>query len=327
MLYYESKSTDPYLNLATEQYLFDSIKAQDIFMLWQNDNAVIIGKNQNTEAEINRAFVEERGIRVARRLSGGGAVYHDMGNLNFTFIMSDDGLDELNFQHFCQPVLKTLSEFGVKAETHGRNDITVDGKKFSGNAQYRKNGRIMHHGTTMFNSDLDVLQQALSPPEMKVQSKGVASVRSRVTNIGEHMPSDITLEIFKNALVKHVLPQGFEEYEPSDADIKHIAYMRDTVYDTWQWNFGASPQYNIVKKRRVEGCGILEFYLDIKHGKIVDMQCFGDFFGDNPCELLIRMLIDCELRPDAMATVLADIDISKYFYNLNKPTFIDILCS
>jgi len=322
MLFYEPKSNDPYFNLAMEQHLFDA--GRDIFMLWQNDNAIIIGKNQNAEAEINRPFVDRRNIRVARRLSGGGAVYHDLGNLNFTFITKD--FEEAGFSHFCQPVLKTLAELGVEAQAQGRNDITIDGKKFSGNARYSKNGRVMHHGTIMFSSDLDTLQEALTPSESKLQGKGVKSIKSHVTNILDHLDDDITLEIFKQCLIKNVLAPGYTTYIPSDDDIASVKQMRDEKYATWQWNFGASPRYSIQKKRRVESCGTLEFYLDIKEGKITDIQCFGDYFGDRPFVELAARLHNCELRPDIITDAIADVNISEYFYNLSKQTFIEILC-
>jgi len=323
MLYYESRSTDPYFNIALEWHLFCNVAAQSIFMLWQNDNAIIIGKNQNAEAEINRPFVEAHGIKVARRKTGGGAVYHDLGNLNFTFIVPHG--DDINFQYFCQPVLQTLAQFGVKAEIKGRNDITIGGKKFSGNAQYRRDGWVMHHGTIMLNSNLEVLQQALSPSREKIQSKGVKSIRSHVTNICEHLAVDITPDMFKSELAKNVLPQNHGIYELSDTDIKHITHMRDTLFSTWQWNFGASPRYSVQKKRRVEGCGTLEFYLDIKDGKIAGIECFGDYFWNIPFELLAPALQGCELRPQAIAKAIEGIDLNEYFYNLSKDDFISIL--
>jgi len=325
MLYYAPKTTDPYHNLATEQHLFDTQKTQDIFMLWQNDNAIIIGKNQNADAEINRNFVDQRGICVARRLSGGGAVYHDMGNLNFTFIMSDK--KDIDFQYFCQPVMQALAQFGIIAEAGGRNDITIDGKKFSGNAQYRKDGRVMHHGTIMFDCDLDAMQTALTPGDVKLEGKGVKSVRSRVTNIKEHLADEITLADFAAALVKNVLgSSGLQIYQPSNHDMAAITRLQDEIYATWQWNFGASPQYTVQKKQRVQGCGTLDFYLDIKHGKIQAIQCFGDFFSDKPFLHLAQHLVGCSLQKLSIAAAIENININEYFYNLSKETFIKILC-
>ena len=181
--YLDLMTTDPSYNLAMEQYVFDCLPRDRMyFMLWQNDNAIIVGKYQNTIAEINEEAVRERGIRVVRRLSGGGAVYHDMGNLNFTFITDVGESNALDLKLFCEPVVRTLATLGVKAEVNGRNDITIDGKKFSGNSQYIRQGRVMHHGTIMFDSDLSVVSEALRVDPTKIQTKGIRSVRSRVTN-------------------------------------------------------------------------------------------------------------------------------------------------
>ena len=185
--YLDLMTTDPSYNLAMEQYVFDCLPRDRMyFMLWQNDNAIIVGKYQNTIAEINEETVRERGIRVVRRLSGGGAVYHDMGNLNFTFITDVGESNALDLKLFCEPVVRTLATLGVKAEVNGRNDITIDGKKFSGNSQYIRQGRVMHHGTIMFDSDLSVVGEALRVDPTKIQTKGIRSVRSRVTNVAEH---------------------------------------------------------------------------------------------------------------------------------------------
>ena len=204
--YLDLMTTDPSYNLAMEQYVFDCLPRDRMyFMLWQNDNAIIVGKYQNTISEINEQAVRERGIRVVRRLSGGGAVYHDMGNLNFTFITDAGGSSALDMKLFCAPVVRTLAALGVKAEVNGRNDITIDGKKFSGNSQYLRQGRVMHHGTIMFDSDLSVVGEALRVDPTKIQTKGIRSVRSRVTNVAEHLPERVTLPEFRRILLENIL--------------------------------------------------------------------------------------------------------------------------
>ena len=217
--YLDLMTTDPSYNLAMEQYVFDCLPRDRMyFMLWQNDNAIIVGKYQNTISEINEEAVRERGIRVVRRLSGGGAVYHDMGNLNFTFITDAGGSSTLDMKLFCEPVVRTLAALGVRAEVNGRNDITIDGKKFSGNSQYLRQGRVMHHGTIMFDSDLSVVGEALRVDPTKIQTKGIRSVRSRVTNVAEHLPERVTLPEFRRILLENILRENPGEEYPLTPD-------------------------------------------------------------------------------------------------------------
>ena len=198
------KSKDPYLNLAIEEYLFRNT-TDDIFMLWQNEPTVVIGKNQNVYAEINREYTKEHNIKIARRITGGGAVYHDLGNVNYTFISSrnKEGID---FKYFTAPIIDALKAIGVNAELSGRNDITVNCKKISGNAQYSTDTRTLHHGTLLFDSDLSVLSSALNVDEEKIRSKAISSTRSRVINIKdlilENYKTDEFIDIIKNHIIK-----------------------------------------------------------------------------------------------------------------------------
>ena len=242
MNYLNLKTTDPAFNLAVEEYVFDYLPRDRMYvMLWQNDNAIIIGKNQNTLAEINEAYVKQQGIRVVRRLSGGGAVYHDMGNLNFTVIADAQG-ESLNFGRFCALVVKTLQRLGVKAQINGRNDMTIDGKKFSGNAQYLRQGRVMHHGTILFDSNASVLANALQVDEAKIQAKGVKSVRGRVTNVRPCLPVDMTLPQFRQVLLDTILEENpGEEYVLTEKDLEMVEKLKRERYDTWAWNYGQSP--------------------------------------------------------------------------------------
>ena len=194
MIYIESTSTNPYYNLALEEHVFEHLdQRENYFMLWQNENTIVVGKYQNTAEEVNQEFVAAQGIRVVRRLSGGGAVYHDAGNLNFTFIADQKGFADFNFEAFVSPVLQALESLGVHAEFTGRNDLVLSGCKFSGNSQYAKGGRVLHHGCIMLDSNLDKVGDALRVREAKFTSKSVKSVRSRVTTINEHAPRKITM--------------------------------------------------------------------------------------------------------------------------------------
>ena len=206
MIYIESKSNDPRYNTALELYAFNELaKKDDVFMLWINEPCIVVGKNQNTREEVNQKFCDDNGIKIVRRVSGGGAVYHDLNNLNYTIISNGRSGEEFDFKSFSQPVIDALASLGVKAEFTGRNDLEIDGRKFCGNAQYVRSGRIMHHGCLMFDVDTTVLTDALKVSKDKIESKGIKSVRSRVTNIKEHLPNqDMTVLDFVAALKKYM---------------------------------------------------------------------------------------------------------------------------
>jgi lipoate-protein ligase A len=332
--YIESRDTDPRRNLALEQFVFDRLdRSHSYFMLWQNHNAIIVGKHQNTHSEINAAFVNERNISVVRRLSGGGAVYHDLGNLNFTFI-TGAGADKahpleagIDFAAFCGPIQKALRSLGVPVEIAGRNDMTVEGTKFSGNAQYLKQGRIMHHGTILYDSDLSVLSQALNVPEDKIESKGIKSVRSRVTNIRPYMQTDMPINDFWTALKKFMF-DGFDmrEYVLSPEENAEVEKLTSRIYAQWSWNYGASPAYNVRKTRRIEGSGKFEILLDVeKEGIIKNIAFYGDFFGSADPEELGALLAGHHLNYGELKETLSDTDISRYFHNLGAEEFLSLL--
>ena len=325
--YINLRTTDPSFNLAVEQVVFDSLpKDRSWFMLWQNDNAVIIGKYQNTMAEINKAYCDEHGIRVVRRLSGGGAVYHDLGNLNFTFIADAGDMDSLNMQLFCLPVVNALQKLGVAAEITGRNDIVIAGQKFSGNAQYIRDGRVMHHGTILFDSDLSVVSSALQVDPSKIIAKGIKSVRSRMTNIRPHLPQDMPLEAFRASLLQSILTATpGEEYVLSEADVSAAEELARTRYATWEWNYGRSKECSFVRSARISGCGKVEAAIATEHGLITSLTFTGDFFsGRDPEELARRF---CGKTPDerGFAAALADVDAGQYFSGLTNEMLLALL--
>jgi lipoate-protein ligase A len=326
--YIESRRGDPHYNLALEQFVFDRLsRDHSYFMLWQNHNSIIVGKNQNTQAEINAAFVNAHNITVARRLSGGGAVYHDLGNLNFTFITGADTGGGIDFAAFCEPIQKALVSFGVPVEIAGRNDMAVEGKKFSGNAQYRKGGRVMHHGTILYDSDLSVLSRALNVPDDKIESKGIKSVRSRVTNIRPYMRTDMPIADFWAAL-KGFMFAAFDmrEYVLSAEDHAAVEELRDAVYARWSWNYGASPPCNMRKIRRIDGCGTIEMLLDVAKGGIIDNIVFyGDFFGNADPAELGNILQGRHLEYGEIKAVLKNVDISRYFHSIDTAVFLALL--
>lgn len=325
--YLNLTTTDAALNLATEQYVFDHLpKDRSYFMLWQNDNAIIIGKYQNTLAEINLPFVQEHGIQVVRRLSGGGTVYHDLGNLNFTFISDAEDGNAINFRTFCLPILRALEAIGVHAEINGRNDLTIGGKKFSGNSQYIRKGRVMHHGTIMFHSNLDILQNALAVDTSKLQSKGIQSVRSRVTNIKDHLHADITLNEFRQSLLEQILLEmPGEAYSLSPAEMTQIEQIAQERYRTWEWNFGSSPACTIQVRRRIEGCGLIEAHLSVDHGIVQSIQFYGDFFSAEEPDRLSSLLIGQRHTQEAYKAVLDALDISQFFKGLTTDAFLQLI--
>lgn len=327
MIYIASPRTDPAFNLALEQYVFDYMdKNQEYFMLWQNSNTVVIGKNQNTFAEVNQKTADEKGITVVRRLSGGGAVYHDLGNLNFTFILDAKNTTDLDIRLFCQPIADLLQSLNVSAEVNGRNDITIEGKKFSGNSQYLKQGRIMHHGTLMFNSDLSTVADVLNVSADKFQSKAAKSVKSRVTNIAPYLPEGFTLKEFKSLLLKHILKTDIvDPYIFSDEELQIIEQIKKERYDKWEWNYGYSPAYSVKKVRRFDGCGKIEVHMNTTNGILSAIQFFGDFFGIADTSELAALLKGVKLERNALSDCLTSCQIEQYFHGLKKEDFLSLL--
>jgi len=327
MEYIESKSTDPRWNLALEQHLFEkSGDKRSFFMLWQNDNTIVAGKNQNIAAEVNESFVRSHGITVVRRLSGGGTVYHDLGNLNFTFIVPSGALEKINFRVFCLPIIETLASFGVTAELSGRNDLTVDGKKFSGNAQYLRDGRVMHHGTLMFSSDLTVLGRALSVEREKLHSKGVKSVVSRVTNLCEYLPRSVTLAQFKARLLERIAQS--EPLIPltlSPGDEAAVAELKRSRYDTYEWTYGLSPAYETLCRARFEGVGSVEASVSVKDGCFAALAFTGDFFGSGEASELASLLLGCTRTREAVLKRLEGVDVGHYIHNFTADALAALL--
>ncbi len=275
MLYIESPSNDPYFNLALEEYLLLN-KQDEIFMLWQNKSAIIVGKNQNTMAEIDYAYVTEHNIPVVRRLTGGGAVYHDMGNLNFSYIVNRDTYgDYIGFTKVLRDYLATL---GLSAEVSGRNDVLMNGKKISGNAQCVSHGRMLHHGCILLGADMTHLAHALCPDESKIQSKGIRSVKSRVVNISDFIP--ITTDEFYKGFADFAIDEmKLVLYILKDFDLQAVETLKNEKYSTFSWNYGYSPKYAFHTKQRFSGGGI-EVFLDIQDGVIRDAKIYGDFLAD-----------------------------------------------
>lgn len=317
MRYIESNSTDPYFNLALEEYVFEQLpKDESYFMLWQNANTIVIGKYQNAFEEVNQEAVDERGIRVARRLSGGGAVYHDMGNLNFTFIVDRNEIEGLNFKVFVEPVVETLRGFGVEAEFSGRNDILIKGMKISGNSQYVKKDRVMHHGCIMLDSDLEKVADALKVKEAKFKSKQSKSVRSRVTTINANAPHKISMEEFKASLKEHILGDGsVAPYELTTEDLAAIERLRDEKYATWEWNYGRAAIYEMTREEKFDA-GLVTVHMTVKGGRIEEIKIYGDFFGNGEIEDLEESLKGVILD-NRLEDRLRELDLAEYMAGIS----------
>lgn len=310
-LYLETHSTDPAYNLAFEEYVLTHYRSGNILILWQNHNAVIIGRNQNTAEEINQSFVDQHNIHVIRRNTGGGAVYHDMGNLNYSFIADAEGIDKAAIQYFLEPVVGALRDLELDAECSGRNDILVSGKKVSGTAQQLSKGRLLHHGTLLFDSNPNMISGALNPDPTKFQSKSVKSVRSRVGNIREHLGADMDIHNFWQHLKTRLLGSEFTEVTLSHDDLAAIKELKASKYDTWQWNYGRSPKFQMRSKKRFPG-GLLDIHLSVAGGCISAIQIFGDFLALSPISDVETALLSCPCHRDAILNALRDLDLSLY---------------
>lgn len=303
MVLIDVRTLDPDHNLALEEYVFTSMpRDKEYLILWQNDNAVIIGRHQNTLAEIDESYVQQQGIRVVRRMSGGGAVYHDLGNLNFSFIVDAAG-SQVDLERFCLRIALALGELGLDARLDGRNDILAEGCKISGNAQYMKEGRVMHHGTLLFDSDLSVLSKALKPDPEKIRAKGVKSVRSRVANIRSLLKRDMTLQEFRDHLARHLLGGDGVRYELTKADLDAVEAIRAARYGTWEWNYGASPRCDVQRSARIEGVGTVRAHMQLDRGRIADIAFTGDFFSTKEPEGLSALLRGRPLTQETLVAV------------------------
>jgi lipoate-protein ligase A len=326
MLYYESKSNDPYYNLALEDFLFHKIKEdQELFFLWQNDNAIIIGCHQNTGEEINSEYVNAKGITVARRMTGGGAVYHDLGNVNFTFVDGNSDKKPFQFSDFLKPLIDVLADMGVKAEFNGRNDATIDGKKFCGNAQHAEGKKLLHHGCILLDGDLTVLSKALNADPSKFQSKSAKSVKSRVTNINNETDTPVSAQEFMKMLKEKVGEEiELEELVLSGDELAEVQRMRDEKYATWEWNYGESPSYEYRKKERIEGAGTITLTMSIERGaKINDIRFYGDFFASEDIGVLEETLKGKNLLeiPD----ILKDIRVENYIHGVSDEDLLRMM--
>lgn len=324
MLLINSLSQNAYFNIASEEYLLHRFPTEDLFLLYVNAPSIIVGKFQNTLAEINLDYVEEKGIKVVRRMSGGGAVYHDLGNLNFSFHTLLGQNDFGDFSFFTKPVLNMLNTLGVPAELKGRNDLLVDGKKFSGNAKLARHGKMIQHGTILLNSEMEVLGEALKVNPLKFIDKATKSNRGRVTNLIDYLPKETTTETLKELLTAEIIKNNPEakRYQLSLEDLAGIEQLMEEKYETWDWNFGFSPNYNFKKAIKIPA-GFIEVHLDVVHGIIEKAKIFGDFFASMPIEDLEVQLIGKKHQTTDLENLFTSIDLTLFFGKVTAEEILD----
>ncbi|MEC0722999.1 lipoate--protein ligase LplJ [Bacillus haynesii] len=328
MLFIDNQNiTDPRINLAIEEYCLKHLDPEETYLLFYiNQPSIIIGKNQNTIEEINTKYVDENGIIVVRRLSGGGAVYHDLGNLNFSFITKDDGNSFHNFKKFTEPVVAALKKLGVDAELSGRNDLMANGRKISGNAQFSTKGRMFSHGTLLFDSEIEHVVSALKVKKDKIESKGIKSIRSRVANISEFLDQKMTTVEFRSMLLRYIFDTegDIPEYKLTEKDWEIINQISKERYQNWDWNYGKSPKFNLQHSKRFQA-GSVDIRLEVQKGVIRECKIFGDFFGVGDVSDIEEKLTGVQYERKAIEEALQGVDIKHYFGNIQKEEFLELV--
>lgn len=326
MIYVENNSTNPYYNFALEHYLIHEKNLPDdqVFIFWRTTPTVMIGRYQNTLEEINERFVRENSINVVRRATGGGTIYTDMGGWQFSFITKGKA-DQIDFKKYITPVIDALRELGVAAEFNSRNDLVIENKKFSGNAQCMSNGYTLHHGSLLFNTDLEQMVRCLTVDDYKIISKGIKSVRERVANIADYLSSPVDSIRFKELMVKGIMNGSSEEYVLNEEDNKRINEIAMEKFESWQWNYGKSPRFNITKTGRLEG-GKVEFRLEVNGGIIEECSLYGDFFGNVDVSELCSALTGCRYNRESVRAALENQQSGYNFHNISFDELIDVIC-
>ena len=312
------KTTSPYVNLATEEYLFKNLN-DDVFMLWQNEPSIIIGKNQNAFAEINMDYAKENNLHIVRRITGGGAVYHDLGNVNYTFISTRSERGGIDFEHFTLPIIESLKTLGIDAKLSGRNDLTVNDRKFSGNAQHTVGDRVLHHGTLLFDGNLDVLTSALNVDEEKLKAKAVKSVRSRVVNLKTIINRDIDVNQFIKIISDFVISKFNPEIisAPNPDEIESIVKRNES--DEWIYPDRVFlSDYTVTKKKKYP-FGLVQMNLNMSNYKIKEIKIFGDFFGSREISELEDIIKGHSVSE--IENLLQNISVNDYIFGMSNDLF------
>ena len=326
MIYIKNDSTSPFFNFALEYYLLTQKQLDDdiYLLLWRTNPTLMIGKFQNTIEEINQKYVDENNINVVRRISGGGCIYTDLNTWQYSVINKNCKNRNIDFEKFTTPVINALKELNIDAHFNNRNDLLIGNKKFSGNAQCIKENSMVHHGSILFNTDIEQMVKSITVSQDKIISKGIKSIRERVTNISEHLKIPMTNLEFREVILKHLLDENSSVYELTQDDLVSIKEIEDTMFNTWQWNYSKSPKFNIKKSNRYSG-GKLEINIDVAKGLINNIKINGDFFANNDIEELESKLLNCKYEKHEISNLINKIDIDKYIHNITKEEILECI--
>lgn len=326
-----TKNTDPYINAATEEYLLKKFNSGDepVIYLWQNDKTIVVGRNQNTFKQINLAAVQQNHINLFRRFSGGGTVYQDLGNLCYTLISKTDETNKPdNYAAIAMPIVAFLNNLNIPAEFKGRNDLEIENKKISGNAQYLFQDKLLQHGTLMFDVNIDELTKYLNVDLAKIQSKGIDSIRKRVTNIKPYLPPNSRLTNINNFIDE--LANWFiikDQAKIIDLDKSAKEWIENRAknhFKTWEWNYGKQDEYSFVNKKKYPG-GLIEFNLTLDNGIVKSMNFSGDFLSISELDEIIPKFIDKKFELRVFDEILSEIDLTKYFGTITKAELLDLM--
>lgn len=325
MLIINRPDTNPYFNIAAEEYLLRTVK-KDCFMLWQNEPCLVVGKHQNTLAEINHQFVRENKIPVIRRITGGGTVFHDGGNLNFTFISGGAPEKLVNYRKFVDPIVAVLNSLGVPAQFSGTSDIRVNGLKISGNSEHVFKNRVLHHGTLLFSAELSRLEQALKIPDKIFHDKGVKSARTTVGNIIDFLNDKITIREFKELVLQRMIKTmtDVEFYDMTAQDTVAIQKLADEKYKSWEWNFGYSPDYQLRNSVMV-GKEKWAIEIRVQKGMITNLYVYNNDLLHKENQLIEELLIGKKYKFAELNEVINENQSQLFLWGLTPEIVLNLL--